>query len=386
MENKEGEMKIDFTKLKRRAVMWMENHPAIESIHLAYASDYMDADDYYKAILIAIVPTHDDDYRSWEDSFTGFHLREAAAKCGLVDVMWLTCSDMEEAKDWVAELSKPQYHHHPLDSKCEDESMEGDEVEPKSWITFDKGSHLTSDRDADIIWVNLTADSEDRAIKIEDKELHQEYNRNEQNSTAKPATLPDQCPANFLCKENEYTWHIGFEAKSTRIKHFDGLLYIGYLIAKPGVPISCRDLYQAGSGKTPDGVTTKEVAIQQGLCLERTKQPTSDNKAKKDYWKLWKQLQDEIDNAEDNPEGELIKEENRKRQAEIEPYLKERVFIDPNDKKAQINIQRRLRTVYEAIDKAGMKNMAKHLQSKIKPDGALGLVYMGGVTWVITLT
>ena len=188
-----------------------------------------------------------------------------------------------------------------------------------------------------------------------------------------------------LLRESSSVWRIGYEGMQKSIKHLNGLLYIGYLLEKPGVPISCRDLYHAGSGKTPEGVTSEDRAMNEDLYATHTKQPASDDKAKKDYWGIWKKLQDEIDNAENSPEGELIKEENKKRQAEIEPYLKERVFIDPNDKKAQINIHRRLQTVYKAIEKAGMKNMAKYLRSNVKPDGKLGLIYTGSAAWEIVI-
>ena len=188
-----------------------------------------------------------------------------------------------------------------------------------------------------------------------------------------------------LLRESSSVWRIGYEGEQTSIKHLNGLLYICYLLEKPGVSISCRDLYHAGSRKTPDGVTSEDRAMNEGLYATHAKQTASDYKAKKNYWGIWNKLQDEIDNAEDNPEGELIKEENKKKQAEIEPYLKERVFIDPNDKKVQINIRKRLQTVYKAIEKADMKNMAKYLRSNIKPDGKLGLIYTGSAAWEIVI-
>jgi len=40
---------------------------------------------------------------------------------------------------------------------------------------------------------------------------------------------------------------------------------------------------------------------------------------------------------------------------------------------------------YKAIDKVGMKEMAKHLRSNIKPDDAYGLIYTGSFRWEITI-
>jgi hypothetical protein len=65
--------------------------------------------------------------------------------------------------------------------------------------------------------------------------------------------------------------------------------------------------------------------------------------------------------------------------------MKERIFVDPNDKKAQVNIKKRLDKAYEAISKANMKDMAKYLQNHIKTDDAYGLRYTGDIAWNIII-
>lgn len=81
----------------------------------------------------------------------------------------------------------------------------------------------------------------------------------------------------------------------------------------------------------------------------------------------------------------MERQEIKKEMDAIMPYLKKRNFADPNDKKAQGTVKKRLDKAYEAIRKRGMKEMAKHLQNNIKPDGAYGLTYTGAVTWEITI-
>ena len=66
----------------------------------------------------------------------------------------------------------------------------------------------------------------------------------------------------------------------------------------------------------------------------------------------------------------------------LESLNSENKLPDPHNKKAQVNIRKRLDCAYKAIGKKeGMKELAKHLQNHIKPDGAFGLSYTGTLTW-----
>ncbi len=91
-------------------------------------------------------------------------------------------------------------------------------------------------------------------------------------------------------------------------------------------------------------------------------------------------LEREIEKAESNMERQEIKKEMN----DIISHLRKRTFADPDTKKAQSNIRKRLKTAYKAIDKAGIKGLAKHLRDYIKPDNAYGLYYSGATTWDIT--
>jgi regulatory protein YycI of two-component signal transduction system YycFG len=80
-------------------------------------------------------------------------------------------------------------------------------------------------------------------------------------------------------------------------------------------------------------------------------------------------------------------EEIQKKMKDLMPYLnlKKRNFADPNDKKAQVNIRKRLDTAYEAIRKENMNDLAEYLQSSIVTDDAYGLRYTGPIIWEITI-
>ena len=190
---------------------------------------------------------------------------------------------------------------------------------------------------------------------------------------------------NFFTRENRDLWHIGFEGEDVRIKHIDGLLYIGYLLdplREPGKSISCRDLYQAASGQMPYITISEDEAINQDLHVGSSKQSIGIDKARKICSEEYEELQVKLSLAS-MEEQEKIKE----KMAKLESYLniKDRIFVDPNDKKVQTNIKKRLDKAYEVISKANMKDMAKYLCNHIKTDDAYGLRYTGSKMWEVTI-
>ena len=192
---------------------------------------------------------------------------------------------------------------------------------------------------------------------------------------------------NYFRKNGNF-WQIRYEGKSKTISALDGISYIAILLEKPGTPISCRELYQAVSGRIPDknkSISEAEV-IDEDLNIGSTggKQTVSDNKAKKAYWKRYQKLQNDLANLDNTPEDMLIREETEKEMDTLMTLLKNRTFVDPDSKKIQTNIQKRLDRAYAAIGKAGMKNMEKHLRTHIKPGGSYDLIYTGSLNWDIT--
>jgi len=185
---------------------------------------------------------------------------------------------------------------------------------------------------------------------------------------------------NFFTKESSGLWHIGFGGQETRIKHRSGFQYIAILLEKRCTSISCRALYQAAVGTVPDNTISEGAAIDQGLNIGSSKQEIIDQKAKENYWERYRELQNEIENAESDLERNEIEREIE----EMLPYLKERSFADPDEKKAQANVTKGLKTAYDSIRSAGMQELAKHLQDYVKPNGNYGLCYTGTITWEST--
>lgn len=210
-------------------------------------------------------------------------------------------------------------------------------------------------------------------------------------SESQPNIIPTDAPqfataintANFF-KRNDDFWTIRYEGKESKpIKHIDGFLYIASLLKRPGMSISCAELYQAKIGQHP-GTVSAGAAIAEDLHTGTNKQYKSDSKAKEAIWKRWQEYQDNIDNAEDTPEGEMVKKENRKKQDELKPYLNEGAFAEKN-KQTQVNMTKRLEAAYDKLEKRGMKSLSKHLRVNIKPNGAYDLVYNSETSWEISI-
>ena len=187
---------------------------------------------------------------------------------------------------------------------------------------------------------------------------------------------------NFFKKNPGDYWHVRFDedGKDVMIKHLDGLLYISYLLEKPGSAISCQELYQAASGKSMTNVMSEDEAISQGLKIGSNRQPVIDNKAREHFREEYYELKEKLQYA-----GPEEREDIEEKMKMLMPYLKRRNFPESNEKKVQVNIRKRLDAAYKAIKKAKMHKLAKHLQDHIKPDGAFGLCYCGSITWEITL-
>ena len=188
---------------------------------------------------------------------------------------------------------------------------------------------------------------------------------------------------NFFHLKGEY-WKIGYEGETGMLRDLNGIRYIKTLLERPREPVSCRELYQFVSEKTPDNIMSESAAIDEGLNIGFNKQAVSDPEAKQKYLEQYQKLANDLNNVEDNPEGEMVRNEIKKDMDTLMAYLGERPFPDKDTKRFQSNIRKRMKTAYKAIHKAGMKNLAKHLQVHIKPNEAYGLIYTGDLTWNIT--
>jgi len=189
-------------------------------------------------------------------------------------------------------------------------------------------------------------------------------------------------PANLFKRVSDF-WQIRYEGKeSNPIKHVDGLLYISHLLKHPGTCISCQKLHQSVSGKATIGIMSENEISGNKLSIGFGKQSIDTSKARKVCSEKYQEFQDKLSTVS-LEEQECIKEQ----MAALEPYLraKKRNFADPNDKKAQVNIKKRLETAYQAIRKANMTEMEEHLRKYITSDDAYGLRYIGSLTWDIII-
>jgi hypothetical protein len=186
---------------------------------------------------------------------------------------------------------------------------------------------------------------------------------------------------NFFHRDGKQ-WKVDYEGETGTVQNLDGISYIVTLLERPGKSMSCRELYQAVSGKTPNKTISEDAAIDQGLHVGSRKHSIGTGKERKICLEKYQELKEKLPNV-----GMEEQEEIQKKMKDLMPYLnlKKRNFADPNDKKAQVNIRKRLDTAYEAIRKENMNDLAEYLQSSIVTDDAYGLRYTGPIIWEITI-
>lgn len=183
---------------------------------------------------------------------------------------------------------------------------------------------------------------------------------------------------NFFIREMGDYWKLGFDGKKCTLAHLDGFFYIAALIKNPRTSLSDRELYQITSGTAPDNTISEGTAIEQGLSIGSSTQAINFRNQTKLCQDKYEELQEKYLSAE-MEEREEIEEQMKA----LEPYLKikARNFADPDAKKIQVNVTKRLNSAYDRIDKVGMKALAEHLRKNIKTDGVYGRVYSGSIIW-----
>ncbi len=192
--------------------------------------------------------------------------------------------------------------------------------------------------------------------------------------------ISDTTPS--FIRKGEY-WEVSHGGKTEMVRNLDGINYIVTLLEKPGTSVTCRELHHILHGNVPDRDMSIGEAMERGLAGEGELKVVNDPDTGRNYWKRYQELQRTSANAGDDPEGAVIKSESEKEMQSLLEALNQRSFADPDAKKAQTNITRRLETAYKAITKVSMKKTGKHLRNYIRPDGAYGLIYNGDLTWKI---
>ncbi len=208
-----------------------------------------------------------------------------------------------------------------------------------------------------------------------------------EDQTSQPTVQPEakqQIYENALIRRSDY-WSIHFEGKeSNPIKQVDGLLYIAYLLKRPGESIHSLDLYNAIKG-IPDKIIDGKAAIDDGLNIGTKKQAINDSKTEKDIKKALQTLKN-ITLKSDGPEDEMIQREEIQTKIKIlKRRLNERDFANDATKK-QTLIRSLLKTACKNIKvDHNMKKCADYLDKQINTDGALGWIYKGVLKWKIFL-
>jgi hypothetical protein len=202
---------------------------------------------------------------------------------------------------------------------------------------------------------------------------------NAPNHQDEPATKEQA--ENYLQRNGKH-WAIKFQDEyNAHIDHVDGLLYIAHILEKQGKDISDQILCQLAKGVTlKETIDTNEM-IERNLSKGFKPQPIGTDKQRKICQEKYYELGDKLETASLEDQEE-IKEQMEK----LLPYLntKKRNFADPNDKKAQSNVKKRIDLAYDKLEEENMPELAKHLKDTIKT-GYYCRRYVGTVTWKIEI-
>lgn len=205
-----------------------------------------------------------------------------------------------------------------------------------------------------------------------------------QPDSEKETTSPLQIESlseNYFIQNGKH-WKIKFGKESAaHVDHIDGLLYIAHLLENGGKDISDQVLYQLAKGvPSKETISTSEM-IERNLSKGFKTQPIDTDKLRKICQEKYSEFQDKLETASLEEQDE-IKEQMDK----LVPYLnmKKRNFVDPNDKKAQSNMKKRIDHAYDKLKEENMPELAKHLEDTIKTE-YYGRRYIGTFTWKIKI-
>jgi len=208
-----------------------------------------------------------------------------------------------------------------------------------------------------------------------------------------PAPQIEPQAENCFTRNGDF-WTIRFQGTESKpIKHVQGLLYIAYLLERPGKSLHSLELYRLVSSNTPDKTMDERTAIDDGLNVGNREQAINDYKTKNDYLKELEKYEElksdylaEVESNADDRETIMINVETVNGMIkEIQRKLNERNFPGDATKKQSL-INGLLKTAYRKIKADdNIKKCVVHLKKQIKPDGALGFIYTGEIKWEIFL-
>ena len=265
----------------------------------------------------------------------------------------------------------------------------------KSWTTGDAGMRQNIDRfykpncrpTVPIFWdmIVLTSDGGYPQDLRTDPEGMIRVFPDEPAPAKESAPNPQDEPAtkekaeNYLQRNGKH-WAIKFQDEyNAHIDHVDGLLYIAHILEKQGKDISDQILCQLAKGvPLKETIDTNEMT-ERNLSKGFRSQSIGTDKERKICQTKYYELECKLETASLEDQEEIKEQMER-----LLPYLntKKRNFVDPNNKKAQSNMTRRIDLAYDKLKEENMPELAKYLKDTIKT-GYYGRRYVGPVTWKI---
>lgn len=197
----------------------------------------------------------------------------------------------------------------------------------------------------------------------------------------KPLLQTETSAENYF-KRNGKHWAIKYKNYvADHIDHVDGLQYIAQLLEKPGKDISDQTLYKLAKGVELKETSCENEMNEHNLSMGFKPQPIRTEKERRICKAEYEKLKGELETASIE-EREKISEKMEK----LEPYLnmKKRNFSNPNDKKAQSNIKKRIDLAYDKLKEENMSELVTHLENTIKTSD-YGRQYTGAVIWEIKI-
>ena len=194
-------------------------------------------------------------------------------------------------------------------------------------------------------------------------------------------TTPAPQTGNYF-KQNGKHWAIKFENEfAAHVDHVDGLLYIAHLLEKPGADISDQTLYQSAKRVTlKDAIDANEM-IERNLSKGFKPQPIGTDKERRICQEKYLELEGKLETASLEEQDEI-----KEKMDKLVPFLnmKKRNFADPNDKKAQSNVTKRIDLAYDKLKEENMPGLVTYLKDTIKT-GDYGRRYVGPVNWKVEI-
>jgi hypothetical protein len=197
-------------------------------------------------------------------------------------------------------------------------------------------------------------------------------------SPPEPRDPPPSKP-NCMKKNGDY-WEISYNNNKKTIKNSIGLHYLSIILTlAPGQSVSCAQLMAS----PPDGTGMDTgTTIENDLYVKTFHRSESalDDRAKSEYLKKHRDLQEEIDDPETLAER---REEAKREQDLLLESLSERPTAPPELKKAQSAVFKTLKVAYKNLRSSSMDELAEHLKKSVATDGKYGYLYPGSIVWAI---